>query len=195
MKVKRFNNLWAMGLILFGAILVAFYVAKIFFPQFIVGVAEIPSIVKFGNYVDSNKWAKHLYNVVNAFACLYFYLGACCRTYKFSWKGFCIIALDIILLRLLSELGSKYYTTINYVFMILIPFLICVVENKLNKLTFTSTTICFAVDCLSQIMSLEIRDLIPFIHNINSATFFVLMIDVFILRIMLYLFYNYKKGV
>ena len=47
MKVKRFNNLWAMGLILFGAILVAFYLAKIFFPEFIVGVAEIPAIVNF----------------------------------------------------------------------------------------------------------------------------------------------------
>ena len=37
MKVKRFNNLWAMGLILCGVLLIAFYVAKIFFPEFIVG--------------------------------------------------------------------------------------------------------------------------------------------------------------
>lgn len=193
MKVKRFNNLWAMGLILCGVLLVAFYVAKIFFPEFIVGVAKIPAIVKFGEYVDTHKWAKYLYNTINAFICLYFYLGACCRTYKFTWKGFCILILDIIILRLCSEFASKYYTTINYVFMILIPFLICLVENKCDKSTFLSTAMCFTMDCVSQIMSLEIRDLIPFIHNINSATFFVLMIDVFILRIMLFLFYNYKK--
>ena len=62
MKVKRFNNLWAMGLILFGVLLVAFYVAKIFFPQFIVGVAQTPSIVKFGTYVDSNNIYIYLFN-------------------------------------------------------------------------------------------------------------------------------------
>ena len=45
MKIKKFNNLWAMGLILCGVLLVAFYVAKIFFPEFIVGVAEEPAIV------------------------------------------------------------------------------------------------------------------------------------------------------
>ena len=69
MKVKRFNNLWAMGLILFGAILIAFYIVKIFFPQFIVGVAEIPSIVAFGNYVDSHEWAKQLFNIATVFLC------------------------------------------------------------------------------------------------------------------------------
>lgn len=194
MKIKKFNNLWAMGLILFGALLVAFYVAKICFPQFIVGVAEVPNIVKIGTYIDTNLWAKHLYNTLNAFVCLYFYLGACCRIYKFSWKGICIILLDIIVLRLVSEFIPNYYTTINYVFMILIPFLICLIENKTSKLTFMSTAICFTIDCLSQIISLEIRDLMSFIHNINSATFFVLMIDVFICRILLYLFFNYKKG-
>ena len=50
MKVKRFNNLWAMGLILCGVLLVAFYLAKIFFPEFIVCVAEIPAIVNFGEW-------------------------------------------------------------------------------------------------------------------------------------------------
>ena len=41
MKVKRFNNLWAMGLILCGVLLVAFYVIKIIYPEFIIGIAEI----------------------------------------------------------------------------------------------------------------------------------------------------------
>ena len=62
MKVKKFNNLWAMGLILFGAILVAFYLAKIFFPEFIVGVAEIPAIVNFGNLIDGERLCKYCYS-------------------------------------------------------------------------------------------------------------------------------------
>lgn len=57
MKIKKFKNLWTMGLILFGVILIALYVAKIFFPEFIVGIAEIESVVKFGQYVDTHQWA------------------------------------------------------------------------------------------------------------------------------------------
>lgn len=64
MKIKRFNNLWAMGLILFGAILVAFYLAKIFFPEFIVGVAEIPAIVNFGNLIDGNIIFRNIANII-----------------------------------------------------------------------------------------------------------------------------------
>lgn len=51
MKVKRFNNLWAMGLILCGVLLIAFYVAKIFFPEFIIGIAETPRLVEIGTYL------------------------------------------------------------------------------------------------------------------------------------------------
>ena len=68
MKVKRFNNLWAMGLILFGVILVAFYVAKIFFPEFIVGVAEIPEIVKFGTLIDSNIIYRSIFDILSLYS-------------------------------------------------------------------------------------------------------------------------------
>lgn len=67
MKIKRFNNLWAMGLILFGAILVAFYLAKIFFPSFIIGIAETPRIVEIGTIIQSNKWYLHLFNIANGY--------------------------------------------------------------------------------------------------------------------------------
>ena len=81
MKVKRFNNLWAMGLILFGAILVAFYLAKIFFPEFIIAIAEIPSIVNIGNYIDSHLW---LYYLVNGNLMDTFYCGD--KMCHIAWK-------------------------------------------------------------------------------------------------------------
>ena len=65
MKVKRFNNLWAMGLILCGVLLVAFYLAKIFFPEFIVGVAEIPAIVNFGNLIDGNIIFRNIFDFLS----------------------------------------------------------------------------------------------------------------------------------
>jgi hypothetical protein len=79
MKVKKFKNLWTMGLILFGAILIALYVAKIFFPEFIVGIAEIESVVKFGEYVDTHLWAYYLFTSITSFVIAYFYCCACCR--------------------------------------------------------------------------------------------------------------------
>ena len=60
MKVKRFNNLWAMGLILCGVLLIAFYVAKIFFPEFIIWIAETPSLVEIGTAIQANKCYSHL---------------------------------------------------------------------------------------------------------------------------------------
>lgn len=57
MRIKKFNNLWAMGLILVSIILIVFYVIKIVNPYFIVGIAETPAIVKFGKYIDTHKWA------------------------------------------------------------------------------------------------------------------------------------------
>ena len=61
MKVKRFENLWTMGLIIFGCLLAILYLLKLIVPEFVVGVAEIPQIVEFGNYVDSHDWAYYLH--------------------------------------------------------------------------------------------------------------------------------------
>ena len=192
MKVKRFNNLWAMGLILFGALLIAFYIAKIFFPQFIVGVAEIPSIVKFGEYVDSHKWAYYLFDSIVSFALAYVYCGACCRTYKFNIKQLFILVVWVILLKLSSTFTIEYYSHINYVLMIFAPFICCFIDKKLNKHCFISLCVCFSIDIVTQIMSLIIRDLTILTVQFNSATFYVLILDVFIWRFLLYFYFNYK---
>ena len=193
MKVKRFKNLWAMGLLLFGAILIAFYIAKIFFPQFIIGVAELPSIVKFGNYVNSHKWANHLFNIFTSFTLNYVYFCACCRTYKLNLKQFLVLVVYIITLRLISLFAPTSYTPINYLTMVLVPFTMCLVDKNLNDKTFVSTIICFSVDIITQLLSLKIRDIVIMSTNLNPATFFILLIDALIWRVLLYLYFNYKN--
>lgn len=147
MKVKRFNNLWAMGLILFGALLIAFYVAKIFFPEFIIGVAEIPAIVKFGEYVDSHEWAKQLFNIATVLFIAYFYFCACCRTYKLNIKQFVILVLYVVVTRTTSSFLPTLYIGINVATLVLVPFLMCLVDNKLSKDTFISTTVVLVFAC------------------------------------------------
>lgn len=197
MKVKRFNNLWAMGLILTGAILVAFYVIKIFFPQFIIGVAETPRLVEFGALIQSNKWYYHIFNFITGYIHGYILYCACTRKPYLSWKGNVVLVGQLVLLSLISEFYFAQYATINCAFMCIAPFIICVWENNITKDTFISTVSCFGLELGFEFFSLAVRNLLAMTLYPNVVSVLVLMVDVFIWRIMLYLFFNYKtkKGV
>ena len=190
MKVKRFNNLWAMGLILCGVLLVAFYVAKIFFPEFIVGVAETPRIVEIGTTIQSNKWLLHLFNLITGYINAYIFSCACCRTYKLNLKGHITILISNLILCLSSEFFAEHYTSINYITLVFIPFLICFFENNLTKETFISTSICFTLDLVFQIMSMLVRNLAVLTTKGNVVTFLIILIDVFIWRIILFFIFQ-----
>ena len=193
MKVKRFDNLWTMGLILTGAILVLFYIAKIFFPEWIVGVAEIPSIVKFGNYVDSHLWAFCIFNFLVSFVGGYVYACACCRVYKLN-KFQTLILFGIVFLGLIFQMYSPtLYTPYTYTTLILIPFLLLIFNKNLCKETFVSTCSCYCIDIMSQAFSMSIRNIVLLSLWVNSATMAILLIDGFIWRILLYLYFNYKN--
>ena len=182
-----------MGLILFGSILIFFYIAKLFFPQFIVGVAELPGIVKFGKFVDTHIWAYHIYNIVIGFFSAYIYCCGCCRKRKFNWKESLILFGFVILLRLISIFKPEQYTSMNYVIMCISPFILCWYNKSISSKMFISTIMCFSVDIVSQILSIEIRNLIPLSTNLNIATITILLIDGWIWRTLLYLFFNDKS--
>lgn len=182
-----------MGLILFGAILVLFYVAKIFFPEWIVGVAEIPSIVAFGNFVDSHYLITNAFDILVTCTVGYLYFCACCRTYKLNLKCLIVLISHGVLLSLVSIFAPLYYTPINYVLLVFTPLLMCWINKNITKATFISTAMCFTVDILTQYMSLFIRDITVYANTLNTATFFILLIDAVIWRVLLYCYFNYKK--
>ena len=193
MKIKRFKNLWTMGLILFGSILTFFYVAKLFFPQFIVGIAELPSIVKIGNYIDTHKWAYYIAVPIYSYVIGYFLFCACCRTKILSWKSNIILVSFIIVALIIQRFLPLIYTPFNYVALILQPLLMLFVDKRASKETLTSTCICFCVDIMTQALSLQIRDITLIANKVNFATFTILLIDMLIWRILLYLYYNNKE--
>lgn len=193
MKIKRFDNLWTMGLILFGAILALFYVAKIFFPEWIVGIAEIPSIVAFGNFVDSHKWAYCLYQIFVSFCSGYFYYCACSRTYKLSLKQILVMFSFIFAGLIIQLFFPNIYTPYTYVMLIICSFCITLVGENTNYKTFRSTVLCFTIDIMAQAVSLEIRNIIMLSNSVNSATVTILLIDAIIWRVLLYLFFNQDK--
>jgi hypothetical protein len=195
MKIKRFNNLWAMGLILFGALLVAFYVIKIICPEFIIGIAETPRIVEFGTIIQNNIVYLCLFNILSGYLYGYLYCCACCRTYILNLKSNIILLSSNIILVIIMILLPEHYNTINYISFITTPFLICLVNKTLNKETFISTTVCFSLDLIIQILSLLVRNLALLTTKGNVVTFLILLIDGFIWRIIFYLFFNYKNKI
>lgn len=193
MKVKRFNNLWTMGLIIFGALLIGFYALKIVCPRFIVGVAEIPRVVEFGNFVDGNLVAYYLFTIITSHIGGYIFTCACCRKkYLDKWDNIIILVMNIVPL-VLYELLPMAYTPALYVCFIMMPTLVNI-KNKSIQLSF-NTILCYSIDQAFTSLSLAIRDISILVTYPNSATFTILLIDNWIWRGILYLFCNNKKEV
>lgn len=193
MKVKRFNNLWTMGLILFGSLLVLFYIAKIFFPQFIIGVAEIPRIVQIGNYIDNHKWAYYIVYFALSYLGGYIFCCACCRTKRLNWKSNCILCAFIIISYIIQVAFTDIFSAYNYVSFLIFPFLSLFFNKRLSVKSLTSTIICYSVDIMAQSLSMAIRNVVIMTLHPNTATLTILMIDTWIWRMLLYCFFNNEK--
>lgn len=184
MKIKKFDNIWIMGLILCGAILVFLYVLKIFFPSFVVETAQSEKICKIGNYIDTHQWAWYLASFVLSFIVMSLLCCSACRKKSLKWKELLIICADIVIMYLIKAFAAKYYTALNYVSMILLP---CIMGA-----TLIPTTITFVSLILVQTFTLEIRNIGIMITDYNFATLLILVIDVYMFQILLYLAMNYK---
>ena len=192
MKIKKFNNLWTMGLIIFGALLVGFYVLIIVCPQFIVGVAETPSIVSIGNFIDRNKVCFYIFHFIVGLFSSYIYSCACCRVKKLN-RNQTIVLLSFLLFSMVcQEFMPDIYPPYNYVSIVIMQFIIAYISNNENGKTFMSTATCFTVDVMAQAFSMKIRNVVIMTNCVNSATMFVLLIDGMIWRVLFYLYFNHK---
>lgn len=182
-----------MGLILFGSMLVFFYIAKLFFPQWIIGVAETPRLIEIGNYIDNSIPLTLLTNELIGLIFGYIYFCACLQVPKLDRKGFIIFLTFVTALVLSPLIDFTFYTIFNYVNILFTPLLIALVSKRFNYKIVMSTVICFIVDIGTQLLSIQIRDLTQMVHNINTATMLVLCIDGYIWRILLYFYFNEKR--
>ena len=185
MKVKRFKNLWTMGLILSAVILGAIYLLKIFMPHFVIGVAHIDRIVEIGHYIDTHKWAWYVASITLTFFIFYFLCCASSGRKKLEIKELFIMCAVFLSVYIVREFANEYYMAFNYVSMIVAP---CLCKGKM-----INTTICFSSLMFLQVATLSIRNLATMISDANFATLLILMIDYYILIILLYLAFNYKK--
>ena len=192
MRIKKFHNIWTMSLILLIALLVSLYAAKIFFPTFIVGVAETPLIVAIGTYIDTHKWAYYLYYTITSFISLYLYVCAVCRIRKLKLFECGIIVVSILIYFLLEAFLPNITFTYNTALYFILTYIVCRLRKIKDYRTFYSSCVCLLITALGQSLSLEIRGISTLITYPNTATFFILLIDLYIWSGLLYLFYNYK---
>ena len=193
MKIKKFKNQWSMGLIIFGIMLIAFYLLKIINPEFVIELSEIDRVVELGEYVDSHKWAYYLFFFIISFAGGYFYVCACCRKKSLKFRDVCILAIEVILLFVVEKYLMQYYVYINWFCMLIMPTIICRLDGRTDIKYLYSTVSCLTIHSIAQLISLEIRNISLMISFPNSATFTVLTIDAFIWLVLLYNFYNFKE--
>ena len=193
MKIKRFNNLWTMGLIILIGILITIYCVKIINPEFIVGVAETESIVKLGNYIDTHKWAYYLANVLISFIVEYFYCCACCKKRKLGVRDIIIVIISITISLLAQTFIPQFFSVIDICLLIAMPMIINAMDRNYDASKFYSFGITFIVHNLAQIVSLQIRDLSLMISQHNFASYIILLIDAYIWLFIMYNLFNFKR--
>ena len=175
-----------MGIILSLAILVLAYIAKIFYPALVIEVAQNENISKIGHYIDNNKWLYYIVSTSISMVIYFFICCACCKKKSLNKKEWLIIFIANILLNFAKEFMPSQYTALNICSMIILP---CIF-----KADFLATTTVFTILNFVQTITLEIRGLIKFVSDYNYATLFVLLIDYYIVQVLLYFAFNFKKG-
>ena len=182
-----------MGLIICAVLLLAIYLLKLIVPGFVVGVAEVDAVVKFGEYIDTHEWAYYIYTFITSFATYFVFTCACCRKKYLNWKD-CILVSAVILLLFGVQLWlPDYYLPLNMLSLVAVPTLSCALDKRTDIKYLYSITICFTVELLAEIVSVLIRDISAMITYPNSATYTILLIDGFIWLVLLYNYYNYKE--
>lgn len=187
MKIKKFDNIWLMGIILASALILGIYILKIFFPNLVIETAQVDSITRIGHYIDTHKWAWYLVSGILLFFIYWFYTCACCRKKSLKIKGIIVIMIVIVIGTLIKRFLPNQYTSFNISTMIILP---CIFSGDLK-----ATTICFTTTNFLQTITLEIRNLALQISDFNFATLIILMIDYYIMIFLLYCVFNYKKEV
>lgn len=154
------------------------YILKFFFPEEFVLVVSSPNIIKFGQYVDTHKFAYFLFYCVTAFITYFLYTCACCRKKILNWRYY--------ILFLIIYTISHFLTF--YAYNLLTPFLVCsmIALACISNSDIRNFSIIFITHTVAQVLSLEIRGLTQYISTPNTATMFILGMESYLWLLLFY---------
>ena len=183
MNKRVLRTMLALVVIFLGAV----YVLKIFLPEQFVFIIENEQLITIGRYVDSNIWLYNIIAVITSFISYWLYLGAVLKKYVLHWKELIAVAVAIAVTHLLYEFDQGLYSAASIAFMLLIPMIF--------KAEYKPVAIVFSIHCISQNLSLTIRNIPSLLTNVNFASVFLLTAESYLWLLLFYLYYNYKEEI
>ena len=173
-------------LVLSICLLFGMYIAKIFFPEEFVFVIENERIISIGEYIDNHAWAYYLLGICTSFLTYWLYLCAVCKKLYLNVKEIVIVFITIGISIGASFIGQNFSTYMNIYPMIILPF---IMKAKLREVA-----IVYPVHGLSQILSLEIRNLPMYVQYSNMLSATLLTFECYFWLLLFYIIFNYKKS-
>ena len=103
----------------------------------------------------------------------------------------------VVVYVILSLLGQtfipQYFSVIDICLLIIMPLIINLMDKNNDASKIYSLGVTFIINNVSQIISLQIRDIGLIISQYNFATCLILLIDGYIWLFILYFYFNFKK--
>ena len=161
------------------------YFLKIFFPQEFVMAISNEKIVAVGNFIDSHLWLYYLCCGLTAFVTYYLYCGACSERLLLKWYEILEIIGVIVLVRVVSFFDEPLSSGLQLASFLFLPYLM---KGKLKNCAIVYTT-----HCVSQGLSLSIRNLPIYLTNTNFVTIFFMTSECYLWLTLFLIIYNYKK--
>ena len=173
-------------LILCGIYIVGFYILKFAFPEKLLLTITDPTIIHFGEFIESSPIYLNIYYFVSTFLTFYLFVSASRASFKAKWYELLYIAVaDVIYILITDYLPNlSIHTSISFMFLLA---LLCKGKFKYAVPT-------FIVHGYLQEFLLAIRGFEYFLLEINIASGFVLCIECYVwLLLFALLFYLMEK--
>ena len=166
--------------------IVAFYIMKFIFPDFLLLQITDVNVINFGKFVESWTGYTHIYYVLSTFLTFYLFVCASRGKFKINWKEFLLILIATVINRLITELYPDLMVHTSTSLMFLLA-LFC----KGKKEYFIPAFVIHGY--LSQFL-FSIRGFETIINQINIASGFVLSVECYVWLLFLSLLFYIKEN-
>ena len=167
-------------------ILAFFLVVKLFFGEWVAIVVTNDKLVKIGVFIDNHFWAYQAVAFLFTLLTYWIYLCACSKQWYLHWKQIAWILPILVVLQLVKIYYPTQGMVLDYCAMFALPYFL--------HSEYKSTLFVFIAHCLSQMVSLYVRNIPVTPIMYNSMSMIILMIDQYIWLLLYYFYQNkYKK--
>jgi len=173
-------------LILCGIYLVGFYVLKFAFPDKLLLAITNPSIIYFGEFIESNVVLTYIYYTISTALTFYLFMCASKGSFKIKWYALISMLVAIVIYFIVSNFAPEFEIHVITSLMFALAWI--------NGGKFKFAIITFAVHGLFQQLLFSIRGFETIITEINIASGFILCIECWVWLILFaLLFYLMEK--